>query len=79
MLEVGGRGGDGPHGGRVEGPAGGREERDATDSAPELEAGRADVLMRNEVADEMQKEPEYHRSGTRTHDRTSGGPGRNVK
>lgn len=35
--------------------------------------------MRNEVAEEVEEEPEGHRSGSRTHDRTSGGPGRDMK
>ena len=79
MLEVGSRGRRRADDGRVERPAGGREQAEEREPGDDLEAPRGDVVMGDPVAEEVRQRAEEDRPAACPAGRSDGGTCRDVK
>jgi len=79
VLEVRCRSRKRTEGGRIERAAPGGEKNDRPNSAPDLEAAAADVLVREPVSGKVQERPKQQRARTRTSKRASRGTRRNMQ
>ena len=79
MLEVGRRTRRGAKRRRIERPSPHGEEKDACDAAANLEATRAEILVRQAVAREVEDRPQEERRKSRPRRRAGGGARGHVK